>query len=80
MLLEAAGALGFDLGQSFLIGDKECDLLAGIRAGCKVALVKTGYGEATLSNLKHQDIKPDYVGKNLLDSVLWIINSAGKHG
>jgi len=44
MLLRAAEAHGLDLGRSWMIGDKEIDLGAGRNAGCKVALVRTGYG------------------------------------
>ena len=45
MLLRAAKDLDIDLANSFMIGDKESDLEAGINAGCKgVALVRTGHG------------------------------------
>ena len=39
MLLSAARDLGLDLGQSWMIGDKETDLEAGRRAGCRALLV-----------------------------------------
>ena len=45
MLLRAAKDLDIDLAASFMIGDKESDLEAGINAGCRgVALVRTGHG------------------------------------
>lgn len=44
MLLRAAEALDLDLGRSWMIGDKLIDLEAGRRAGCRCALVLTGYG------------------------------------
>lgn len=44
MLLRAAAALGVDLGQSWMIGDRASDLEAGFAAGCRAILVKTGYG------------------------------------
>ena len=45
MLLRAAKDLGIDLAASFMIGDKESDLEAGLNAGCRgVALVRTGHG------------------------------------
>ena len=44
MLLRAAAEHGVDLGRSWMIGDKELDLEAGRHAGCRVALVRTGYG------------------------------------
>jgi D-glycero-D-manno-heptose 1,7-bisphosphate phosphatase len=44
MLLRAAEEHGLDLSRSWMVGDKAIDLEAGRRAGCRVALVKTGYG------------------------------------
>jgi D-glycero-D-manno-heptose 1,7-bisphosphate phosphatase len=45
LFLQAAKELGIDLAESFMIGDKESDLEAGIDAGCRgVALVRTGHG------------------------------------
>jgi D-glycero-D-manno-heptose 1,7-bisphosphate phosphatase len=44
MLLRAAREHGIDLHHSWMIGDKKIDLEAGRNAGCKVALVRTGYG------------------------------------
>lgn len=45
MLQQAADDLNVDLQGSFMIGDKDTDLLAGIAAGCRNYLVRTGYGE-----------------------------------
>ena len=45
LFLRAAKDLDIDLANSFMIGDKESDLEAGLNAGCKgVALVRTGHG------------------------------------
>lgn len=44
MLLRAAEEHGVDLSRSWMIGDKALDLGAGRNAGCRVALVLTGYG------------------------------------
>ena len=44
MLLRAAEEHGLDLSRSWMVGDKGLDLEAGRRAGCQVALVRTGYG------------------------------------
>lgn len=46
MLLKAAAEHGLDLSHSWMVGDKALDLEAGRRAGCRVALVRTGYGHA----------------------------------
>ena len=44
MLLQAASELSIDLSNSFMIGDKVVDVEAGLRAGCRPLLVRTGYG------------------------------------
>ncbi len=44
MLIRAAEEHGLDLSRSWMVGDKALDIEAGRRAGCKVALVRTGYG------------------------------------
>lgn len=45
MLLRASEEHGVDLSRSWMIGDKRIDLEAGRNAGCRVALVRTGYGD-----------------------------------
>lgn len=42
MLLEASRDFGLDLAQSFMIGDKTSDIVAGKKAGCVTILVGTG--------------------------------------
>lgn len=44
MLIRAAAEHDLDLANSWMVGDKAIDLDAGRRAGCRVALVRTGYG------------------------------------
>lgn len=44
MLVRAAEEHRLDLSRSWMIGDKELDLDAGRNAGCRSALVRTGYG------------------------------------
>lgn len=46
MILRAAREHGIDLSRSWMIGDKEIDIEAGHRAGCRSALVRTGYGSS----------------------------------
>lgn len=67
MLLRAAAEHGLDLTRSWLIGDKEIDLEAGHRAGCRVALVLTGYGkdgDPALADLVAKDL-PEAVARIL---------------
>ena len=40
MLCEAAGSLGLDLGSSWMVGDTNADIAAGVGAGCRTLLVR----------------------------------------
>lgn len=51
MLLQAAVEHGIDLAGSFMVGDKRADIEAGLAAGCRPILVRTGYGAATAGQL-----------------------------
>lgn len=67
MLLRAAEEHGLDLSRSWMVGDKDIDLEAGRRAGCSVALVRTGYGASVDGSAA------DLVAENLpeaLDKIL----------
>lgn len=44
MLLVASEELGIDLSSSWMVGDKSADMEAGLAAGCRSILVRTGYG------------------------------------
>lgn len=53
MLKEAARRYDIDLAASVMIGDKLADVSAGLAAGCRTILVRTGYGaddESQVSN------------------------------
>jgi len=54
MLLQAAGQLGIDLEHSWMVGDKRADMEAGLAAGCRAILVKTGYGAEEAAGLPAQ--------------------------
>jgi len=70
LFLKAKEEFNIDLKNSYLIGDKISDILAGKRAGCKTILVKTGYrGQDGLFS-----VKPNFIADNLLQAVR-IINS-----
>ncbi len=47
MLRRAAHRFNLDLACSVMVGDSHSDLEAGRRAGCRVILVRTGYGRET---------------------------------
>lgn len=43
MILRASKALGVDLRLSFMVGDRESDILAGFAAGCRTVFIDRGY-------------------------------------
>jgi D-glycero-D-manno-heptose 1,7-bisphosphate phosphatase len=65
----AASELGFNVQDSFVIGDKECDIDMGRRLGATTFLVLTGYGKKTDAN---QAARPDYVAADLDQAAVMI--------
>ncbi len=63
MLLRAAEEHDLDPSRSWMVGDKGIDLEAGRRAGCRVALVRTGYGSQVDGSTA------DLVAENLPDAI-----------
>ncbi len=74
MLLKAAQELDLDLAGSFMIGDKDIDIEAGAKAGCKTALVLTGYGNSSKNSPR---AKPDHISANILDASQWVLRKGG---
>jgi len=71
MLLQAAAALGIDLRQSYMVGDRWRDVDCGAAAGCKTIFVDYGYSEALRA-------VPDYIVKSLSEAAD-VILCAEKH-
>jgi len=67
MLLEAAKDFNVDLSRSFMIGDRESDIEAGRRAGCRTILVLTGYGR------EHRDCGADVIAEDVTEALQWIL-------
>ncbi len=59
----AATEWNIDLGQSYMVGDKESDLMTAFNAGCKYALVLSGHPISKVL----QDKYKKYLFKNLWD-------------
>lgn len=51
MLIKAAADFSLDIPASFIIGDRLADVQAGLNAGCRPLLVRTGYGAEEAANL-----------------------------
>lgn len=58
----ASRELGFRPSDSFVVGDKECDVELGRRAGATTVLVRTGYGDEVA---RDRSVLPDYVTDDL---------------
>jgi D-glycero-D-manno-heptose 1,7-bisphosphate phosphatase len=56
---------GFDPRESFVVGDKACDVELGRRIGATTILVRTGYGEEAAEDAS---VQPDYVVSALPDA------------
>ena len=66
MLLRAAAALGIDLRESFLIGDRWRDVDCAHAAGCRAVFIDHGYREALRQT-------PEFTVSNLSDAVAAIL-------
>ena len=68
MLLKAGQEFNIDLTKSYIVGDRESDIFAGINAGTKTILVKT-------ANTPVDVKEATYTAPNLLDAVKYISNN-----
>lgn len=69
MLEKARDELGIVLAMSVLVGDATTDILAGVRAGCRTILVKTGLGGKDGKVVA----KPDFIVSDLPAAVNLIL-------
>lgn len=70
MLLQAAEEYDLELSDSYMIGDRISDIIAGKKAGCTAILVKTArYDEKPIvSDAMDLTVKPDYECSSLLEA------------
>ena len=66
MILDAAQKYSIDIQNSFAVGDKWSDIIAGKVAGCKTVLVLTGHGNGEYQNTGGS---ADYIATDLFDVV-----------
>lgn len=67
-LYNARQDLDIDLSESFMVGDKLQDVMAGNLAGCRAVLMDTGWGGHCLEDETMAiSMKPDFVAKDLLE-------------
>ncbi len=77
MLLQAAHEHRLDLARCAVIGDVgSTDMVAAAAAGTMKIIVKTGWGESSLTEYRHTwaDVEPDYIAEDLLDAARWLIS------
>lgn len=75
MLLEAAEKHGLDLKRCAVIGDVgSTDMLAAHRVGAIKVLVRTGWGDASLTTYRDRwsEAEPDFVAENVLEAAEWL--------
>jgi len=68
MILNARAEYNIDLKKSYIIGDKEADMLLAKAAGAKAILVLTGQGK--------ESSNADYTAKDLKEAVEWILKNS----
>ena len=75
MILQAAKDFNVDLKKSFMIGDRETDILCGINAGVKTVLLKNTISDEKINELKNSQNSPNFIACNFLDAVSYIDNN-----
>ena len=70
MILSAARDFNIDLKDSFVIGDRDIDVEAGKRAGCKTILLAS---EDPPGNTKEPVAIADHVAPDLCEAVKWLL-------
>lgn len=73
---KALGRRKVDFKNTFFIGDKIADVQAGRAVGLKTILVLSGL--TSLKNKRQWRAKPDYIKRDLLEAVNWILKTKGK--
>ncbi len=77
MLLQAAVDLAIDLEQSYLVGDARSDVQAGLAAGCRPVMVRTGRGLKQMTGLAADGLIGTPVVADLAAAVAWILSHEG---
>lgn len=70
MLLAAAEEYGIDLSQSWMLGDKDVDVLAGQAASCRTIVIKSDH---TPTN-----VKPDFIAETMKEAAEFIAQHPSK--
>ncbi len=81
MLIQAAGDMQIDLSSSWMIGDSSIDIKAGIDAGCRTVLVRTGKGSGAETELGAGAVRPDRIEDDILAAAgaIALLSRSGHH-
>lgn len=77
LLERGARELGTSPRGAFVIGDKECDIEMGRRAGASTLLVRTGWGRQTE---REGEVRPDFVVDDLGEAAALIVARMEREG
>jgi D-glycero-D-manno-heptose 1,7-bisphosphate phosphatase len=72
MLLDAGRALGIDLGDSWMLGDSDTDVIAGQRAGCRTVLIEN----RDSAHKRHGEVRPSLKARDLADAASKVLDQA----
>jgi len=75
LFLQAIKELDIDPKKSWSIGDSLSDIEASKKAGIKAIFLTSGGGSGSKNESELKDSKPDYIKKNLLDAVDFILKN-----
>ena len=75
LVLRAGDEMGLDLSRSWMVGDRWGDIEAGVSAGARGILVRTGYG-AQDAAAPPANARADAILDNLMEAVDWILRSS----
>jgi histidinol-phosphate phosphatase family protein len=76
LLLKAKEKYNLNLNGCYVVGDSgSSDMIAASIAGTKKVLVKTGWGNSSLTTHRDlwKEVDPDYIAIDILEAVSWII-------
>lgn len=80
-MIEVQEKYNLNLNECYVVGDTgSLDMLSEDLAGTKKVLVKTGWGEGSLTTHRdnRKEVEPDYIADNLVDAIFWIANDLSK--
>ena len=77
LLLQAREKYGMDFENTYMVGDRWSDMVAGGSVGCKLVPVMTCKGPETFGadREKWAEYEPVYVARDLLDAAKWIVTN-----